>query len=309
MKLPKKPQFTYCPGLLTKQEIYYEPKDLLCGNYVYVYGRPCKIINCDDFTRKWYKENFNNDMTPIEIKTSSTQGIVHPIPQYNGFGSEEDSLYSVLYLEPKIKKKEFQYTEQFKRDKHILRFNAKLISPIPSDEERKFIVSFYVKDFSIQIYEIADRNSGRQSCKFLERKRMKNPSTGQYYEEKDMIIGNKLFLNKYTFRLLSCDEYTRKYMEDNAEIFIECDCSHIIEKIKAAGIRFSDINDYLIHLLKAIDPENKGYVTSDEVLGGLKKFDLIITEQELITLLNHLSVNDEGKYSMEDLYKIIRCYK
>ena len=55
-KLPKNPQFSYCPGLLKKEEIYYEPKDLILGNYVIVYNRPCRIIDCDEFTRKWYKE-------------------------------------------------------------------------------------------------------------------------------------------------------------------------------------------------------------------------------------------------------------
>jgi len=98
-------------------------------------------------------------------------------------------------------------------------------------------------------------------------------------------------------------------MEDNAEVFIECDCSHVIEKIKAGGFKFSDINSFLVYILKAIDPSNKGYVTSDDIIAGLRKFELVLTEQELITLLNHLSVNDEGKYSMEDFYKLIRCYK
>ena len=56
MKLPKKPQFTYCPGLLTKEDVYYTPKDLILGNYVNVFNRLCRLIDCDDFTKKWYKE-------------------------------------------------------------------------------------------------------------------------------------------------------------------------------------------------------------------------------------------------------------
>ena len=56
MKLPKKPQFTYCPGLITKEDEYYTPKDLILGNYVNVFNRLCRLIDCDDFTKKWYKE-------------------------------------------------------------------------------------------------------------------------------------------------------------------------------------------------------------------------------------------------------------
>ena len=54
--LPKNPQFSSCPGLLTKEEMYYQPKDLVLGNYVIVYNRPCRIIDCDEFTKKWYKD-------------------------------------------------------------------------------------------------------------------------------------------------------------------------------------------------------------------------------------------------------------
>ena len=77
-------------------------------------------------------------MNPIKVKRNPPQRVIHPIPSHNGFGSEEDSLLSVFYLNPAGKVHEY-YTDKFKRDKHILRFSAKLISPVPSDEERKFM--------------------------------------------------------------------------------------------------------------------------------------------------------------------------
>ena len=54
--LPKVPRMTYCPGLETPEEEYYMPKDLLIGNYIYVYNRKCKIFGCDEFTKNWYKK-------------------------------------------------------------------------------------------------------------------------------------------------------------------------------------------------------------------------------------------------------------
>ena len=308
MKLPKKPQFTYCPGLLTKEDVYYTPKDLILGNYVYVFGRPCHIVDCDEFTRKWYKENLGVDMNPIKVKRNPPQRVIHPIPSHNGFGSEEDSLLSVFYLNPAGKVHEY-YTDKFKRDKHILRFNAKLISPVPSDEERKFILSYYVRDESIQIYEIADRNSGRLSCKFLERKKMKNPYTNRYYSEKDLAVGNTIYLNKYTFRLLECDEYTKKYMRDNAEIFRDSDCSEVIERIRTSGNGFNNFDSYLVAILRTLDPQNRGFISSDEICEGFKKFNLYLTQQELISLTDYLKRDENGNYSMEDLYNLIVCYK
>ena len=54
--LPKIHRMVHCPGLETKEEEYYTPKDLLLGNYINVYNRKCHIVACDDFTKKWYKE-------------------------------------------------------------------------------------------------------------------------------------------------------------------------------------------------------------------------------------------------------------
>jgi len=54
--LPKKAYFYNCPGLNVKKEEYYKPEDLVLGNYVNIYGRNCHIIDCDEFTRNWYKQ-------------------------------------------------------------------------------------------------------------------------------------------------------------------------------------------------------------------------------------------------------------
>ena len=64
-------------------------------------------------------------MNPIKVKRNPPQRVIHPIPSHNGFGSEEDSLLSVFYLNPAGKVHEY-YTDKFKRDKHILRFSAKM---------------------------------------------------------------------------------------------------------------------------------------------------------------------------------------
>jgi len=104
---------------------------------------------------------------------------------------------------------------------HILRFNAKLVSTEPDDENREFIISFYCGDDTIQIYEVCDKNSGRIGGKFMERKNHKNPVSKTNYEEKDFLIGRTMFLGGFRFQLVSADEYTEKYMEDNPDMFPE----------------------------------------------------------------------------------------
>jgi hypothetical protein len=59
---------------------------------------------------------------------------------------------------------------------------------------------------------MAERNSGRLACKFMERQTHQNPFTKQIYKENEFVVSNTVYLKKFAFKLLEMDEYTRKYM-------------------------------------------------------------------------------------------------
>jgi len=227
------------------------------------------ITDCDDFTKKWFKQNLGIDMQPIKVKRNPPQKIIHPIPPHTGIGSEEDSLLSVYFLKPKATLKDME--KMFKSDKHVLRFNAKLISSLPADSERKFIVSVFVRDDTIQIFESAEKNSGRISSKFMERQKHKNPYSNKYYAEKDFVVGNTIYINKYIFKLLECDEYTKKYMRDNPENFRDSDVNNVVERIRLSGLKYNSREEFVIDVLKTLDPSGNNFVSKEEILEGLKK--------------------------------------
>ncbi len=208
-------------------------------------------------------------MNPIKIKKNPPQKVIHPIPPHTGIGSEEDSLLSVYFLRPVARIKDMN--KMFKSDKHVLRFSCKLISSVSADEERKFLLSVYARDDTITIYELADKNSGRIPCKFMERKKHKNPFTKKYYNEKDFAIGSTVYLNSFIFKLIESDEYTKKYMRDNPEVFTDSDMQSILNRVRLVGSKTGIYEDFLVQVAKSVDPNNQGFVLKESIAEGLKK--------------------------------------
>jgi len=99
-------------------------------------------------------------------------------------------------------------------DKTILRFTARFNTRVPEDVDRRFIISFYLADDSIAIYEPEQKNSGIVSGKFLERRKYKNfDKNGEWLTPTDMPLGGDVKVNGHNFHVLSCDDYTKKYLD------------------------------------------------------------------------------------------------
>lgn len=41
-----------------EKEDYYQPSDLILGAKIYIYNREFELIDCDPFTKKFYRDNF-----------------------------------------------------------------------------------------------------------------------------------------------------------------------------------------------------------------------------------------------------------
>jgi hypothetical protein len=54
MKVPKTPVLTNYPGLSLRKEEFYMPEDIVVGRSFVIYGRDCLVLDCDDFTKKFY---------------------------------------------------------------------------------------------------------------------------------------------------------------------------------------------------------------------------------------------------------------
>lgn len=76
---------------------------------------------------------------------------IKEIPEYTGIGSEEDSLANCLSLVPKAPKKAPKNANYTPSD--VMRFTAQMEGGKRGDEERRFVVSYFLEDDTFSVFE------------------------------------------------------------------------------------------------------------------------------------------------------------
>ncbi|KFP34192.1 EF-hand domain-containing protein 1, partial [Colius striatus] len=220
----KKKTFPNCVLEISDQEVleWYTAKDFAVGKSTTLLGRPFFIYDCDEFTRNFYRNKFGiTDFQPVEIEKNPQEEVPQVIPPYNGFGLLEDSLQNCFSLLPKPPRKDV--IKMLENDHKVLRYQVALESPNPEDRKRRFILSYFLSNDMISIYEPPVRNSGIIGGKYLRKTRVAKPgSTTEnttYYEPSDFTIGSTVEVFGHRFVITDADEYVLNYMESNAERF------------------------------------------------------------------------------------------
>lgn len=197
---------------------YYTDKDLRVGDSIKVFTRELKLCGCDKFTQEYYVKTYNADADayhPLEVPDEVEEVPKMLPPPHNGIGTEEDSLGSFLYLMPKVPKQDFK--KLMENDGIQLRYLARLHNPQIEDKDRRFIITYYLNNDTVSVFEKFERNSGFIGGKFYERNRAKNPETGEYFRSNDFFLGKVIEFNKHKFEIIEVDEYTKAYLRKKEE--------------------------------------------------------------------------------------------
>lgn len=288
-------------GTGKKHFAYYTDKDLKIGAVLNVYGRSVVLTNCDKFTMEYYRKKYGmEEFCPIPHPNrcedrNPQHSRDRQLPPYNGWGSYEDSEGNCISVEPKPPQGDFK--KFIKLDKFVLRFGAKMISTIRENRERVFILSYFLSDDTIQIYEVSERNSGFLGGIFLKRRRILLPNQEkftserpEYYKPHHLYIGAKINLKDHIFTLVSADEYTLIYMESHPFEFPSADVKMIMNKIREALSR-KNYKEFIAKHLSEVGTGNEPKYVSYETL----KKDLIellrngVNNHEIITLCRYYS--------------------
>jgi len=122
-------------------------------------------------------------------------------------------LIAFHYLQQKKEKNYFKY---FENQNTILRFKARLNTSVIEDVDRRFLISFFLCDDTIQIFELTNKNSGIMEGKFLERKNYKNvENDNKKFSISDFEINRSIIINSYSFHIIDADNFTKKWLLKN----------------------------------------------------------------------------------------------
>ncbi|GCC36390.1 hypothetical protein chiPu_0014884, partial [Chiloscyllium punctatum] len=283
---------------------FYKDCDLMIGTVINAWGRKIVLCDCDEFTKEYYRNKYGVvDFTPVKYKSKSTTTFEREIPPYNGFGSEEDSFNSTLGLVPKAPQRniiKFMEKDRQGLESNVLRFSARLITDDPINSERKFVISYFLSDDTIAVFEPPVPNSGIPGGKFLERMKMKIPGQelfksepSKYYTQQDLFIGARLCLFGNYFCLVDADEYTFNYMEKNADEYQKANICTILTKLKTTGETHSlEIK----RMLSAHDPQRTGIINYDDFRNIVIQIgEGLLTEHEIMTIGRYYSIREQQK--------------
>ena len=200
------------PGQAFIGDRYLTCDEIEFGTPLTAYGRIFRICGADVATQDYYLQKYGRHFPLGDIeKPAPRPAVVVQVPPHNGFGDEVDSLGYVYDLVPKKPKIDFfKYVDN---DKKILRYTARFNTKVPEDIDRRFIISFYLADDTISIFEPAQKNSGIIEGPFLHRKKYKNIDNGMdAITPCDLGLEADVKINGYNFHILGCDEYTTNYL-------------------------------------------------------------------------------------------------
>jgi hypothetical protein len=201
---------------------FYGDADLQIGTTVALLGRGLLLCDCDEFTKAHYSSKYGlADFTPLVVDEPKPPPAKPAKPPPTGYGTEDDSMVSVerLVLRPpkKFPGAYLPSTHAPADGGNVLRFFARLDSTDPLHVDRRFILSYFLVDDTMAIYEKQARNSGIRGGKFLERGSYPvSGGDGRNYGAHDLFKGCEVTFQSHTFIVIYGDEYTYHFMEKHA---------------------------------------------------------------------------------------------
>jgi hypothetical protein len=295
-------------GLAYNKASCMAPEDFRLGEYITVLNRDFLLHDCDRFTKAWYVDNLGytqEELSQVDIQ-EPIPGLAKPaLAPYNGYGTLEDSLQNCLSLLPKPPRRDMH--KLMNKDKIILRFTVRIVETdthkhSPIDMNRRFILSYFMMDDTMQLFEPPVRNSGIAGGKFLERERVYKPQSEEIYTYLDLYVGGTIQVHDRTFELAQADEYTYTYMENNKHLFIMADSEVLLKSLKA---QIAGREDAVRTAFISLDKNGSGQLSGEELEGALCAAGLKFTRHQAMSLKRRLDKDKTGTISISEFLQAL----
>eukprot|EP00949_MAST-11_sp_MAST-11-sp1_P001915 g1915.t1 len=288
-------------GVSDTDSACYEPTDLRVGATVEMNKRKILIYDADPFTYEWMQKQTGVDMRGDRIAQATLEIPAKAVPQdpvppnILGIGSEEDTMATIRTLRPRPRRKD--EAKLVKYEGKLLRFHAKFSYPryVP-DKERRFVISYFLQDDTLRVFEVVVPNSGMLGGKFVERRKMINPATGRYYAPEDFVVGQSIKIAGFEFDILRCDAFTKAYREGGDDF--ELHEMHDVEEVEA--MLREKIAKAAVNIRKSFrkaDKDFSGSITFGEFTTMLTEMGLRLRERDAALLMSKYDADGDGEIS------------
>ncbi|KAJ3339337.1 EF-hand domain-containing protein 1 [Gonapodya sp. JEL0774] len=207
---------------------FYTVKDLNLATSVTFYGRTFRIVDCDDFTRRYMAETENITLNAPEampqdphlaVRARLKGGVRGPSALSGG------ALGSPALLNQSSAAHNGDRLRRFlENDRKVLRFYAVWDDrATPNMEMREFIVHYYLVDDTVEVREVRKATTGRDMFPQLLRRQqlpkvlndLVDIQLGPKFTWKDFRLGGTVSVLNREFLIRDCDEFTRNYLREN----------------------------------------------------------------------------------------------
>jgi EF-hand domain-containing protein 1 len=191
-----------------------------------VYGRVFRIVDCDDFTRKFYNNEGLKLNTPERIPDDTfayTRAMID-MKQTPPDEAEQKEYVEVLRGGGRPNKALSSFLEN---DRKVLSFKILWNDTAYDGGQKFYVLNFFLSDNNVEVKEINEQNTGRFPFPMLMKKRKlaKQPimthcpgmslRKEEYYMPEDLIIGSNINVFGREVIIYDCDAYTRDWYQAN----------------------------------------------------------------------------------------------
>mmetsp|Transcript_135835 Transcript_135835/g.240149 ORF Transcript_135835/g.240149 Transcript_135835/m.240149 type:complete len:755 (+) Transcript_135835:111-2375(+) len=279
-----------------KKEDFVHGHNLYVGQMVMLAGNTFYIYDADDFTRAYFKGELGvalDEKRDVQLPERAVPRAA--TPPYNGYGSWDDSMSSVIHLIPKPPRKDFN--KLYHNDGKILRFTARFANPKPEDQNRLFVINFHLFDDTLSIHEPPQRNLGIVTGKFLEKGIHMNQESGNLFAPSDLLPGKVIKVFNHLFEMLDMDEYTKNYFADPSASNKNFDLAVVMEKLRESmRQQFPLVRD----IFRRFDSDHDGVLTLREFKKALAKFGFLLTDEEVAVIMQHFDQRQDGQVTYNE---------